>query len=123
MIFLAALAAGFAATRRLGIIVQLVAWAFSFAAATIFPILVMGIFWKRANSQGAVAGMLAGLAVTLVYMILNSLNPQFNILGITHVAAGVFGILTNFAVTLLTSRLTPATSEETKMIVEALRQP
>lgn len=123
MIFLAALAAGFAATRRLGIIVQLVAWAFSFAAATIFPILVMGIFWKRANSQGAVAGMLAGLVVTLVYMILNSLNPQFNILGITHVAAGVFGILTNFAVTLLTSRLTPATSEETKMMVEALRQP
>jgi cation/acetate symporter len=122
-VLLAAAAAAFTATRRLGIIAQLVAGAFSLAAATFFPILVLGIFWKRANGRGAVAGMIAGLIVTLTYMVLNSLNPDFSILGITNVAAGIFGIPVNFLVTIVVSRLTPPPSAETQALVDSLRQP
>lgn len=123
MVFLVALAAAITATRRLGIIVQLVAWAFSFAAATLFPVLVLGIFWKRARARGAVAGMVAGLVVTLTYMVLNVLNPGFNLFGITNVAAGVFGVIANFAVTITVSLMTPETSPESITLVESLRQP
>jgi cation/acetate symporter len=123
MIFAAAVAAAVAATRRLAIIVQLVAWAFSLAAATFFPILVLGIFWKRANGRGAVAGMISGLLVTLAYMLLNAWNPDFNILGITNVAAGIFGVPVNFIVTYTVSKLTAPPSAEAQALVEALRQP
>jgi cation/acetate symporter len=123
MVFIAAVAAAIAATRRLGIIVQMVAWAFSFAAATFFPVLVLGIFWKRTNGNGAVAGMITGLVVTLSYMLLNLINPDFNILGITHVAAGVFGLIANFAVTITVSKFTPLPSTEEQRLVESLRQP
>ena len=61
--------AAYVATFRVAIIVELVAWAFSLAAASFFPALVMGIWWKRTNKAGALAGMISGLAVTLFYMI------------------------------------------------------
>jgi cation/acetate symporter len=83
----------------------------------------MGIFWKRANGKGAVVGMIAGLAVTLAYMLLNLMNPDFSILGITHVAAGVFGLIANFAVTILISKFTAPPSPEAQALVESLRQP
>ncbi|HNP87642.1 MAG TPA: VC_2705 family sodium/solute symporter [Kouleothrix sp.] len=121
MVFLVAVAAAFAATRRLPLIVQLVAWAFSFAAATFFPILVLGIFWKRANGRGAMAGMIAGLLVTLAYMLLNAQNPSFSVLGITNVAAGIFGMPVNFLVTIVVSKLTPPPSPTTQAMVESLR--
>jgi cation/acetate symporter len=123
MIFTAAVAAAIVATRRLGIIVQLVAWAFSIAAATFFPALVLGIFWKGTTGKGAVAGMLAGLAVTLGYMLLNLRDPSFQVLGITDVAAGVFGIPVNFAVTYVVSRLTGPPSPAAQALVDSLRQP
>jgi len=65
MILVAAILATLTAVQRLAIIVQLVAWAFSLAAATFFPVLVLGIFWKAASSRGAAAGMLSGLLVTV----------------------------------------------------------
>ena len=74
-------------------------------------------------ARGAVAGMVAGLLVTLTYMVLNVLNPNLNVLGITNVAAGVFGVIANFAVTISVSLLTPETSPETTTLVESLRQP
>jgi len=122
-VFVAAVLAAVVAVRRLGIIVQLVAWAFSFAASTLFPILVLGIFWKRANGRGAVAGMLAGLGVTLTYMLLNAVDPNWNVLGITNIAAGIFGIPVNFAVAIVVSRLTPPPPAEIATLVESLRRP
>lgn len=122
-VFIAAILAAVVAGRRLGIILQLVSWAFSLAASTLFPILVLGIFWKRANGRGAVAGMLAGLMITLSYMILNVVNPNWNILGITNVAAGVFGIPANLAVTIIVSKLTAPPPADVARLVEALRQP
>lgn len=121
-VFAAAILAGITAIRRLGIITQLVAWAFSLAAATFFPVLVLGIFWKRANGRGAVAGMVAGAAITLAYMVANYATG-FNILGISHVAAGIFGIPVNFLVTIGVSLLTAPPSQATNELTESLRQP
>ena len=122
-VFLAAVAAAFTAVRRLGIIVNLVAWAFSFAAATFFPVLLLGIFWKRANGKGAVAGMICGLTVTLAYMLVNITRPELNILGISNVAAGIFGMPVNVLVMVVVSLRTRAPSADTMAMVDGLRQP
>ena len=66
LLIVTALIAAYVATFRLAIIVELVAWAFSLAAASFFPALVMGIWWKRANKPGALAGMIVGLGVDAV---------------------------------------------------------
>ena len=123
MVLAAATLAALTAVRRLAIIVQMVAWAFSLAAAVFFPVLVLGIFWKRANGHGAVAGMIGGLVVTIGYMVLNYLNPDFNILGITHVAAGIFGLPVNILITVVVSRLTPPPPQEVQALVDSLRAP
>jgi cation/acetate symporter len=122
-IFVAATLAAITAIRRLGIIVQLVAWAFSFAAATFFPALVFGIFWKRANAAGAISGMIAGLFVTLAYMVAVSASPQLAILGIASEAAGVFGLLANIVVTTLVSLRTSPPDPATLALVDDLRRP
>ena len=69
LLVVTALIAAYVATYRLAIIVELVAWAFSLAAASFFPALVMGIWWKRANRAGACWGMIVGLGLTAYYMI------------------------------------------------------
>lgn len=122
-LLIVAVLASLTALRRLGIIVELVAWAFSLAAATIFPALVLSIFWKRANRQGVIAGMISGFAVTVGYIVLIQVAPQVAVLGITSPAAGIFGMPVNFLVTLLVSRLTPPPPPETQLLVDALRRP
>jgi cation/acetate symporter len=123
MILVGAAAAALLALPRLALIAQMVAWAFSFAAASFFPIVLLGIFWKRANGPGAIAGIIGGLTVTLIYMIGNYMNPHFNVLGISHLGSGVFGLITNFALTIIVSLMTPAPSLETQRLVESLRRP
>jgi cation/acetate symporter len=123
MILVAAILAAVTAVQRLGIIVQMVAWAFSFAAATFFPALVLGIFSKRTTSRGAVAGMLSGLLVTILYMVFTYIQPEQAFFGITSSAAGIFGIPVNFFVTILVSRLTPPPSPQTQALVDTLRHP
>jgi cation/acetate symporter len=122
-ILFAAVVAAFTAIQRLPIIVQLVAYAFSFAASTFFPALVLGIFWKRANSQGAVAGMIVGFCITLLYLALNTISTTYSVLGIKDIAAGIFGIPANILVTVIVSKLTPPPSKTAQDLVESLRQP
>jgi cation/acetate symporter len=86
-----AVIAAWVATYRLAIIVELVAWAFSLAAASFFPALVMGIWWRRANKQGAVAGMVAGLLVTAYYMI-GSRFYGVSWFGTQTIASAIFGL-------------------------------
>ncbi|MBI4788361.1 MAG: cation acetate symporter [Chloroflexi bacterium] len=123
MVVVAAAAAALAAMPRLALIVQMVSWAFSLAAASFFPIVLLGIFWKRANGVGASFGIISGLAVTLIYMVGNYTNPAFNILGISHLSAGLFGAIANFTVTIGLSLVTAAPPKEIQELVEHLRHP
>ncbi|PMP76178.1 MAG: cation acetate symporter, partial [Chloroflexus aggregans] len=122
-ILVVAILAALTALQRLTIIVQLVAWAFSFAAATIFPVLVLGVFWRRTNSYGAMAGMIGGFLVTVAYMMISYINPDWTILGISSSAAGIFGLPVNFLVTWLVSRYTPPPSPEVRALVDYVRYP
>lgn len=101
----ATLLAGLIALNPPGAITQIVAWAFALATGTFFPALVLGVWWKRSNSKGVIAGLLVGLLVTLSY-IFAAKYGGFTILGIIDTGAGVFGaaaaIITNILVSLAT---------------------
>src|SRR5687767_13083446 len=123
MIVVAALLAAFAALPRLALIVQLVAWAFSLAAATFFPVVLTGIFWRRANAKGAIAGMIGGLVVTATYMFLNYTDPRFTVLGLSHLSAGIFGMIANFALQIIVSLATKPSPEYIQRLVDQVRIP
>lgn len=112
-----------------------VALAFGLAASSIFPVLVMGIFFKRMNTQGAVAGMLAGIGVTLFYVFqhkgimfiqstafLGDMSPNW-FLGIEPNAFGAVGALVNFAVAITVARITAAPPAEIDEFVDDIRSP
>ncbi len=122
-ILVVAILAAVTALQRLAIIVQLVSWAFSFAAATIFPVLVLGIFWRRANSRGAVAGMISGFLVTVGYMAISYVVPEWSLFGISSSAAGIFGVPVNFLVTWLVSRYSPPPDPTVAALVDYVRHP
>ncbi len=118
-----------------GFAAQTVALAFGLAAATIFPALMMGIFSKRVNNYGAVAGMLSGLVFTLVYIFLHKgwlFIPGTNsfpdtvdgsLLGIQSTAIGAIGAAVNFTVAYVVSLSTKDTPQQIKDLVESVRVP
>ncbi|MRX74380.1 sodium/solute symporter [Bacillus lacus] len=114
-IVLATLLAGLIALNPPGAITQIVAWAFALASGTFFPALLLGIWWKRSNAQGVIAGMLVGLTVTLAY-IFAAKYGGFTIAGIIDTGAGVFGaaaaIIANVAVSLATKAPSTDAQEE-----------
>jgi cation/acetate symporter len=122
LLIVTALIAAWTATYRLAIIVELVAWAFSLAAASFFPALVMGIWWKRANKAGALAGMIVGLGTTLYYMV-GSRFFGVSWFGTTTVASGVFGIPLGFLTIWIVSLLTHAPAKEMQDLVTEIRYP
>jgi cation/acetate symporter len=122
LLIVTAAAAAWVATFRLTIIVELVAWAFSIAAASFFPALVMGVWDKRANKAGAVTGMLVGLCTTLFYMV-GSHFYGLDWWGIRTVSSGIFGIPLGFVTIYVVSRLTPPPSQELQDFVESVRYP
>jgi len=118
-----------------GFAAQVVALAFGIAAATLFPVLMMGIFSKRMNDKGAICGMVAGLVVTLLY-IFTYLGwffiPETNMLpntpdqwfmGISPASFGSIGALINFAVAYGVSMVTVAPPKEIQDLVESVRTP
>ncbi|WP_050603599.1 sodium:solute symporter family protein [Ruegeria sp. 6PALISEP08] len=117
-----------------GFAAQTVALAFGLAAASIFPALMMGIFSTRINNTGAVAGMLAGLTVTLVYIFLhkgwlfipgtNSFTDADPLLGpIKSTSFGAIGAMINFGVAYVVAGMTKETPQEIKDLVESVRIP
>ena len=113
-LLIVALAAAYVAAQRPADILYLVSASFSLAGAAFVPVMVLGIFWRRASHAGAVAGMLAGLGVTLFYMVVNlaSVRAALELQGsglwfdIQPVSAGVFGVAAGLVVTVLISLLT-----------------
>ena len=117
-----------------GFAAQTVALAFGLAAASIFPALMMGIFSTRINNTGAVAGMLAGLTVTLIYIFLhkgwlfipdtNSFSDADPLLGtIKSTSFGAVGALVNFIVAYIVAGMTKETPANIKALVESVRIP
>ncbi|EEG77123.1 sodium:solute symporter family protein [Dethiobacter alkaliphilus] len=121
LVVVAALCA-LAALSRPALIVAMVAWAFSIAAASFFPAIFLGIWWRRANATGAVAGMIVGLTVTITYIIISHFYG-IQIFGILPVNAGLFGVPANFLVTYFVSMATEAPPEDIQDLVTELRYP
>lgn len=134
LVMVIAFGAALIAALKITDILQFVSAAFSVAAAAFFPALVLGIFWRRANGAGAVAGMLAGTAVCAGYMAAN--HPLLRSLfgatapltegswfGVDAIAAGVFGVPAGFAAMVLVSFLTPPPTGAQLALIASLRQP
>ncbi|MBE8970759.1 cation acetate symporter [Nostocales cyanobacterium LEGE 12452] len=116
--------AGYFGVNPPGFVSQVVAFAFGLAAASFFPVIFLGIFDKRTNSEGAIAGMLTGLIFTIIYIVgvkFGGMQPWF--FGVSPEGIGTLGMLINFAVTLVVSRLTPPPPAEIQAMVEDLRTP
>jgi cation/acetate symporter len=122
LLVVTALISAYVATFRIAIIVELVAWAFSLAAASFFPALVMGIWWKRANKSGACWGMTAGLAITAYYMI-GSRFYGLSWYGTQTIASAVFGLPVGFLTIWLVSLATEAPPKEVQDLVASVRYP
>ncbi|MCM3714313.1 cation acetate symporter [Alkalihalobacillus oceani] len=120
-IVLATVIAGIVALNPPGVITQIVAWAFALAGGTFFPVLLLGVWWKRMNAQGAIAGMLVGLSVTLTYIFLARAGITF--LGIQDTGAGIIGVPINLIVCYLVSKMTAAPSQKLQDEVVDLRYP
>ncbi len=122
-----AVVAAWVASLRPDSILLMVGMAFSIAASAFFPALVLGIFWRRANKWGAVAGMTAGLGVTLYYIART--HPFFGgnmgdaWLDIHPISSGVFGVPVGFVVITIVSLLTPPPSAEVQALVDYVRLP
>jgi cation/acetate symporter len=134
LLLVVAAAAAYVASLKVADILFLVSAAFSLAAASFFPALVLGVFWKRANKWGCVLGMVSGLGITLYYMATTQpwMRGLFGVTapiadytwwGIAPIAAGVFGVPLAFVVTIVVSLLTPSPDKETQELVEHVRYP
>jgi cation/acetate symporter len=124
MISIAVLIAGYFGINPPGFVAQVVALAFGLAASSFFPILVLGIFWKRANREGAIAGMVAGIGFTMFYIIQTKflgISPWF--LNISPEGIGTVGMVLNFIMTIVVSKLTAPPPPEIQEMVESVRIP
>jgi cation/acetate symporter len=134
LVLVTAVVAAWAASLRLAGILPFVTAAFSLAAAAFFPALVAGIFWRRANAAGAVAGMFTGLFVCAGYIVVNlpafqrlvGLDPQsarMRWFDIDPFAAGIFGVPAGLLALALVSLATPPPGPEEMAVLRRLRSP
>jgi cation/acetate symporter len=121
--------AGYFGINPPGFVAQVVAFAFGLAAASFFPAIILGIFSKRMNREGAVAGMVSGLVFTAAYIVYfkfiapGDSSPAHWWFGISPEGIGTLGMLLNFAVSAAVSAVTPAPPEEVQALVEDIRIP
>ena len=124
MIFAAVVVAGYFGINPPGFVAEVVAFAFGLAAASFFPVILLGIFDKRTNRAGAITGMVLGIGFTGFYIIGNRFfdMPAFA-WGISAQGIGTIGMLINLVTTLVVSRLTPPPPQEIQDLVESIRVP
>ena len=128
---LAVLVAGYFGINPPGFVAEVVAFAFGLAAASFFPVIILGIFWKRATREGAIAGMVTGLAFTVtvialirapqIFGVAEPIIPSF--FGINAQGVGTIGMILNFLVMWGVSLVTPPPPEEVQEMVEGIRYP
>ncbi len=128
-IAVAVVAAGFAGLNPPGFVAQVVALAFGLAASSFFPAIVMGIFDKRMNKEGAIAGMIVGILFTTIYIwyfkpqLGGPGTPEGMWFGIKPEGIGTLGMILNAVVAFVVSRMTPPPPQEVQDIVEDIRIP
>ncbi|MEX0450933.1 UNVERIFIED_CONTAM: cation acetate symporter [Spiribacter pallidus] len=131
----AVLVAGYLGLNPPGFAAQVVALAFGLAASSLFPVLMLGIFNRRMNSAGAMAGMLSGLGFTMIYVFVykgwffipgtNMLpdTPEHWVMGIGPQSIGAVGAIINVVVATLVSRATAPPPKDIQELVESIRVP
>ena len=128
-IAVAVVAAGLAGLNPPGFVAEVVALAFGLAASSFFPAIILGIFDKRMNREGAISGMVVGILFTAVYIFY--FKPQLGgpgtpdnyLFGISPEGIGTIGMFINFIIAIIVSRLTKPTPEKIKQLVENIRYP
>ena len=121
--------AGYLGINPPGFVAQVVAFAFGLAASSFFPAIIMGIFVKRMNNQGAISGMLTGIGFTASYIIyFKFINPAANtpenwFFGVSPEGIGAIGMIINFAVAFVVFKFTKASPEHIQQLVENIRYP
>ena len=134
--FFAVCVAGYFGIYPPGFVASVVAIAFGYAAASFFPALIMGIFSKRMNKEGAIAGLIAGLGFTTFYVLKFKLSAMWGLegilgsnakedwwFGVSPEGIGFVGMIVNFVVAFVVSKLTPAPPQEVQELVENIRIP
>jgi cation/acetate symporter len=131
VIFFGVIVAGYFGINPPGFVAEVVAFAFGLAAASFFPVLVLGIFWKRATKEGAIWGMVSGLTFTAALIgmirspqIFGTAEPLLtDFFGVNAQGVGTIGMLINFAVMVVVSLITPPPPEDVQEMVEGIRYP
>lgn len=122
----AILVAGYLGINPPGFVAQVVAFAFGLAAATFFPTIILGIFDKRMNKEGAITGILVGLIFTFGYIVYFTFlggDSDDYLFGINPTGIGTFGALLHFIVAFIVSRLTPIPPNDIEELIEKIRIP
>ncbi|MCH6201700.1 cation acetate symporter [Aquiflexum sp. LQ15W] len=121
--------AGYFGVNPPGFVAEVVAFAFGLAAASFFPVIIMGIFSSRMNKEGAIAGMVSGLVFTIVYIsYFKFISPELNNVehwwfGISPEGIGSLGMLINFVVCFVVSKVTPAPPQHVQDMIQEIRIP
>lgn len=125
----AVIVAGYFGINPPGFVAEVVAIAFGLAAASFFPAIILGIFYKKMNREGAIAGMIAGLLFTLGYVIFFKIafpeynTPEFWWFGISPEGIGTLGMILNLTVSFAVGMIFPEPPEDVQEMVENIRYP
>ncbi|MEM6723299.1 MAG: sodium:solute symporter family protein [Bacteroidota bacterium] len=122
----AVIIAGYAGMNPPDYVAAIVAFAFGLAAASFFPAIILGIFYKKMNMQGAVTGMIVGITFTAAYIIYFKFmggTPDQYWFGISPEGIGTLGMIINFIVAITVNSFTPEPPEEVQAVVEDIRIP
>lgn len=122
----AVVVAGYFGINPPGFVAQVVAFAFGLAAASFFPIIILGVFWKRTTKEGAIAGMLVGIIFTawyIIYFRFVNTDPKGWWFGISPEGIGTLGMIFNFIVAWVVSLMTKEPPKEVQDMVENVRYP
>ncbi|MFV8783535.1 sodium:solute symporter family protein [Microbulbifer sp. SA54] len=121
--------AGYLGINPPGFVAQVVAFAFGLAASSFFPAIILGIFSKRMNKEGAIAGMISGISFTALYIIyFKFINPAANVpenwlFGISPEGIGTLGMVLNFVVAIVVARYTADAPKDVQQLVANIRFP